>query len=149
MLPANLVLRDDNLGGRRFGVRNRMRKQADTSDHSPGFARLAHEVRRVPDDGFALGNLRTGSNACHTSRFRIVQNFVDLFVKHIRPTVNGAQPRESLRQLAQAVERIDIRCETITLNGTHVQPNAMKRVDSRLGQVTMIMERSAIEKRKK
>jgi len=78
---------------------------------------LAREVRRISEDLLRLGLEFHGllsTAVLHrsldaNSLVTIIDNFVDVGVEHVCSSIDGGQTSESLRQLAETVEWVDVR----------------------------------------
>ena len=144
--PANLVLGDDDLSTVRvFGARDGVLQEADRPDNLAllnhtdlaalrGLART--EVARVADDLLRLHGLGAASDADEFA-LCIRDNLVDAFVEHVGAAVDGTQTREGLRQLAEAVQGVDVRRLAVACHGSGVENNALVRRPSRLGLVAV------------
>ena len=143
VLPANLVLRDDNLSGVRvIGARDRVLADADGADDLAflehtllALERLARaEVARVADDLLRLDGLRAAAHADELA-IRASHDLVDGLVKHVGTTVDGAQTSERLGQLAKAVEGVDVGRLAVASHGRCVEDDAVVGWARRLGDV--------------
>ena len=115
VLAADLRLRNDELSGiaivrARQGVLQDANRPQNVADNLG----LAWEVRGIGNDHASLGlelhlvHTRHGSlNA--NGLVTIVLELINMRVKHVRASINGRQTGEALGQLAETVERVDVR----------------------------------------
>lgn len=107
----------------------------------PGDLNLVGEVRRVAKNHLGLGlELHLGLDAGHGGLdtgglAALVQDLVDLGVKHVRATVYGRQTSETLGQLAETVQRVDVRRLSVPGYRVSVHPNTVDSLGSLAGLV--------------
>ena len=100
--------------------------------------RLARKVTRVADDvfrrrRFALRFRADGATAL------VVHDFDVRFAEHVRPTVHRAQSSESLRKLAQSVQRINVRrTGPESRHGIRIQSNRLYELDGGFVEVPLV-----------
>lgn len=132
MLPSHLVLWDDQLHTVSvIGVGNGVLEKADCADDLRRFLHelfsadlTLQEVSRVADEGVCLDRLVTGPDADKLPGV-VDDDFIDLLVEHICATVDCTQPGETLWQLSETVERVDVRRLSVTSDGRRVQEDAV------------------------
>lgn len=118
MLAADLVLRDNELDAVAVvRVGDRVLEEADRAhdlalEEDLVFARALaarlDKVARVADDLLRLDRLAAALDADKLALV-VVNDLLDRLVEHVRAAVDGGQAREALRQLAQAVQRVNVR----------------------------------------
>ncbi len=158
MLAADLRLRDDEL--QRVAVvraGDGMGEDADRLEQLAHDADFVREVRRVGDDLLGLGRklhalalvatlLHRGPDPARLAAL-VVQDLLDGGVEHVRAAVDGRQPGEALRQLAQPVQRVDVRRLAVARHRVDVQPDARHGVGghaARLDVVVGLVERHRV-----
>lgn len=80
--------------------------QTDAPDHLARLFDFIFDVGRVAVDLLTFGHLFAGPDPDH---FAVLHDdLVDGLVQHVRPAVDGRQSGETLRQLSQAVHRVQV-----------------------------------------
>lgn len=103
---------------------------------------LTHLINSVKHIGWitinllAAGHLGAGSYSHRLAIFK--DNLIDWLVQHVGASVNCAQTRETLRQLAQAVKRIQVRTLAIANQRLAVQLHAINQIQAGVLQVTLV-----------
>lgn len=122
-----------------------MLQDADGTQDVPNGLALVGEVRRVTEDGlglcleFHLVGARHGGLDADSPVF-LVEDLVDLGVEHVGAAVDGREAGEALGQLAEAVERIDVRGLAVAGDRVAVEANALEGFGSGagLGEVVVV-----------
>ena len=94
----------------------------------------AGHIRRIAYDELALGRLLARLDAAHLAVLA-AHDLVHRLVQHVRAAVDGAQASEALRQLAKAVQRIQVRRLAVADQRLAVQLDALDGLLGRLRQV--------------
>ena len=111
-----------------------MRQDANRLEQVPDDVRLAREIARIGEDLLRLGRelhalaffaplLHRRPDAADFAPF--VQHLVDVRVEHVRAAVDGAQAGEALRQLAEAVQGVDVRGFAVAGHAVGVEADAL------------------------
>lgn len=140
MLAANLRLRDDQLQGVCVvGLVDGVVQDADGFQVVTNHPHLVLEVRGVGNDLLALGlelhALSLFSSLLHRcpntgDLATLVLDLVNVGVEHVCATIDGTQASETLRQLTQTVEWVDVRALSIAGHAVDVKTNALDAVPS-------------------
>lgn len=135
MLAANLGLRNDQLQRvAAVGLVDGVVQNADGLEQVTSNAGLAGEVGGVGQDLLGLGGevhglavvlpvLHRGLDARNLAV--LVEHLVDVGVEHVRTSVNGRETSEALRELTQAVKRVDVGRLAVPGHGVDVQADAV------------------------
>ena len=117
MLSSDLVLGNDELNGIAIvRVGNRMledtNRSHDFSLHenfilSRPSSTWLDEITRITNDLLRLDRLSTARDS-YEFPLVVVDDFVDRFREHVRSSVDGGESSESLRELTETVERVDV-----------------------------------------
>lgn len=139
VLASNLGLGNDQLHRvAAVGLIDRVVQNTDSLEQVSGHLGLVREVRRIGDDLLGLGlklhglglvitvlhgRLDTGNLAV------LVKHLVDVGVQHVGTAVDGRQTSETLGQLAEAVERVDVWGFSVACHRVDIQANAVNGFD--------------------
>lgn len=131
-----MVLGDDDLSAVRVvGTRDGVLQDADRAydltllddPHLTALRRLARaEVAGVADDLLRLDGLVAAAHADELA-VRVRDDLVDRLVQHVGAAVDGAETGEGLGQLAETVERVDVRRLAVAGHGRCVQNDTLVR----------------------
>jgi len=144
MLPSNLRLGNDQLQ-RVAAVRlvDGVFQDTDSLDQVSADPNLAGEVGRIGDNLLGLGlelhglglviTVLHGSLDAGDLAAVIVEHLVDVGVQHVGATVDGRQTSETLGELTQAVERIDIGRLAVSGHGVDIKADAVDSLDGHAG----------------
>ena len=135
VLASNLGLRDDQLQRVGIGcVGDRVVENADGLQQMSSNARLAGEVRGVGKNLSCLGLelhalagiilLLHGGLDTHNLA-TVVEELVDIGVQHVGTTVDSGETSETLGQLSETVERVDVWRLSIPRYRVTVEPDAL------------------------
>jgi len=143
VLASNLVLRNNELHTVRvIRVGDRVLENDNRPDDVVldedlvllGLVLLVHEVARVPNHRLGPDRLPARGHPGKLSAL-VVDDLVDLLVEHVGPAVDSREAGEALGQLAEAVERVDVRRFAVPRHRRRVQHNTFVRLTCRAGQV--------------
>lgn len=147
ILSPDLILGNNDLTTIRIiRPRHGMLEDTNSPDH---FTRLDHphfttfhliqlfarsEITRVADHLFRADRLAVRGDTCKHAVVADVHR-LDFLVEHVGTTVDGRQTGKGLRELAQAVERVDVGRLAVSRHGTGVEDDTVDSGASRLGFV--------------
>ena len=145
VLAANLVLGNDDLA--RVGVvgaGNGVLEDADGPEHVADDLDLVGEVRGVAEDHLGARLEAHLLDARHggldtNDLIALVQHLVDVGVEHVGAAVDGRQAREALRQLAEAVERVDVRRLAVPGHRVAVEADALDGLGGLSGDADVLV----------
>jgi len=129
---ANLGLRDDQLA--RVGIvgaDQRVLENADGTQNVASNLDLVGEVARVTKNHLGAGlelhlRLDTSHGSLDTNSLAsLVDELIDVGVEHIGTAVDGTEAGETLGELSQSVERVDIRRLSVARNTVAIQADAL------------------------
>lgn len=139
MLASNLGLGDDQLHRvAAVGLIDGVVQNADGLEQVSGDLRLAWEVGRISDDLLGLGLKLHGLGLVITvlhgrldagNLAILVKHLVNVGVQHVGTAVDGRQTSEALGQLAETVERVDVRRFSVACHRVDIQADAVNGFD--------------------
>jgi hypothetical protein len=139
VLASNLRLGNDQLHRvAAVGLIDGVVQNADSLEQVSGDLGLAREVRRISDDLLGLGLKLHGFGLVVTVLHRrlnsgdlavLVKHLVDVGVQHVCTAVNGRQTSETLGQLAETVERVDIWRFSVACHRVDIQADTVNCFD--------------------
>lgn len=150
MLPSNLRLGDDQLQRvTAIGLVDGVLENTDGLEQVAGHGGLAGEVGRVCEDLLCLGGEVHGLRSVVPVLHRrldtrdlpavVIENLIDVGVEHVGTAVDGGQTGETLRELTQAVERVDVRRLAVPGHRVHVQTDAVDSLDGLANLVDVVI----------
>lgn len=142
ILAADLALGNNQLSRVRVArVCQRVLQDADGPQYVSHNLDLVGEVARVANDDLGLGlklhlGLDVGHGGLDADRLvALVDHLVDVGVEHVGAAVNGRQAGETLGELAEAVEGVDVGRLSVAGDRVAIQTNALDGLGGDAGLV--------------
>ena len=131
----DLVLWNNNLSWQSIlGVGNSMVKNAYSSDHLSDLLDTICHIWWIADNKLTFGCLLARFDANNFAALH--HNLIDWLVQHVHTTVDGGQAREPLRELAETIQWIQVRGNTVSHQGLGVELYSFDCVNGRLLEIT-------------
>lgn len=133
-----LLLGNDNLTRECIvSIWNWMIQEADTADYLSNFDHLIKYVGGITIELLAVGHLVAGAHSHHLAILE--HDLIDRLVQHVGATIDSTQPGETLRQLAQSVQWVQIGTLAIANQRFVVQLHPIDQIQTWLLQVAKRM----------
>lgn len=150
MLASNLGLGNDQLQRvTAIGLVDGVLQDTDGLEQVAGDLDLVGEVGRIGDNllglglelhgrGLVVAILHGGLDTGDLATF-VIQDLIDVGVQHVSTTVDGRKTSKALGELAQAVQRVDVRRLAVAGHGVDVEADTVDSLDGGAGLVDVLV----------